>query len=207
MLLGPPGVGKGTQAVRLAQALGVPHLSTGEMLRAAVAAGTPLGQEADGHIRAGRLVPDPLVLEILRERFARPDAAAGFVLDGYPRNIAQAVELDRIAPIDRVLAFDLPADVLVTRLSGRRICPECQAVYHLSAQPPRSPGVCDRDGTALVQRPDDRPEAVRTRLKVFSDQTAPLLAHYRARGLLHPVDARGPPDEVARRVLDAVQPR
>lgn len=205
VLLGPPGVGKGTQASRLARTLSEPHLSTGDLLRAAVAAGTPLGREADAHIRAGRLTPDPIVLAILRERLARPDCAGGFILDGFPRNVAQAVELERISPLEAVLAFDLPGEVLVARLSGRRICPTCQAVYHVEMQPPRAPGVCDRDGSALVQRPDDRPEAVRTRLAVYAEQTAPLIDHYRRRGLLRPVDARGAPDEVAARVLAAVR--
>ena len=206
VLLGPPGVGKGTQAARLSRTIGVPHLSTGDLLRAAVAARSPLGLRADDHIRAGRLVPDPLVLEILGERLARPDCADGFLLDGFPRNLAQADALDRIARIDAVLAFDLPTDVLVARLSGRRICPACQSVYHVESQPPRVSGRCDRDGTELVQRPDDRPEAVRTRLAVYAEQTAPLLAHYRAAGLLRPVDATGSPDDVAARVLAAVRP-
>jgi adenylate kinase len=205
VLLGPPGVGKGTQASRLAVALGVPHLSTGDLLRAAVAARSPLGLEADGHIRAGRLVPDPLVLAMLGERLARPDAAGGFLLDGFPRNVAQAEALGRLARIDGVLSFDLPVDVLVARLSGRRICPNCQRVYHVESQPPKVAGRCDDDGSALVQRPDDAPDAVRTRLAVYTEQTAPLFEYYWARGLLHPVDARGRPDEVARRVLDAAR--
>lgn len=205
VLLGPPGVGKGTQASRLSREIGVPHLSTGDLLRAAVAARTPLGLEADGHMRAGRLVPDPLVLAILRERLREPDCRAGFLLDGFPRNVAQARELEPIASLEAVLSFDLPVDVLVARLSGRRVCPTCQAVYHVETQPPKAAGRCDRDGAELVQRPDDRPEAVRTRLKVYDEHTAPLLAHYRARGLLRPVDARGSPDDVARRVLEAVR--
>jgi adenylate kinase len=205
VLLGPPGVGKGTQAVRLARELSVPHLSTGDLLRSAVAARTPLGLEADGHMRAGRLVPDDLVLAILQERIARPDCAGGFLLDGFPRNVVQAEELGRFGAPDGVLAFDLPAEVLVARLAGRRVCPKCQSVYHLETQPPRVEGRCDRDGTVLEQRPDDRPEAVRTRLKVYAEQTAPLLEYYGTRGLLHPVDARGTPDEVAARVVAAVR--
>jgi adenylate kinase len=207
VLLGPPGVGKGTQASRLSQALGVPHLSTGDLLRAAVAARSPLGLAADEHIRSGGLVPDPLVIEILRERLERPDCRGGFLLDGFPRNVAQALELERISPVDAVLSFDLPNEVLVTRLSGRRLCPTCQAVYHLESQPPRVAGRCDRDGSELVQRPDDRPEAVGVRLRVYAEKTAPLLEHYRSRGLLRPVDAHGSPDEVARRVLAAVPGR
>lgn len=204
VLLGPPGVGKGTQAARLARAMTIPHLSTGDLLRSAVAADTPLGREADGQMRAGRLVPDALVLAILTERIGRPDCAGGFLLDGYPRNVPQAEELGRIAPPEAVLAFDLPADVLIERLSGRRVCPQCQSVYHLVTQPPRVAGHCDRDGAPLDQRPDDRPEAVRTRLAVYAEKTAPLLEYYRVKRLLYPVDARGTPDEVAARVLAVV---
>lgn len=207
VLLGPPGVGKGTQSSRLARALGVPHLSTGDLLRAAVAARTPLGVAADAHMRAGRLVPDDLVLQILTERLGRPDCRGGFVLDGYPRNLAQADALDAVAPIDAVFSFDLPVDVLVERLSGRRVCPTCQAVYHLSTLPPRRPGVCDNDGTPLVQRPDDRPEAVTTRFRVYEELTAPLIARYRALGRWQAVDARGTPDEVQARLRAAIDRR
>lgn len=207
VLLGPPGVGKGTQSSRLARALGVPHLSTGDLLRAAVAARTPLGVAADAHMRAGRLVPDDLVLQILTERLGRPDCRGGFVLDGYPRNLAQADALDAVAPIDAVFSFDLPVDVLVERLSGRRVCPTCQAVYHLSTLPPRRPGVCDHDGTPLVQRPDDRPEAVTTRFRVYEELTAPLIARYRALGRWQAVDARGTPDEVQARLRAAIDRR
>jgi len=203
LFLGPPGVGKGTQASRLARELGVPHLSTGDLLRSAVAARTPLGLEAEGHMSAGRLVPDSLVLGILKERLSSPDARSGFLLDGFPRNRAQAEALDALTPVDAVLAFDLPSDVLVGRLSGRRVCPTCKTVYHLETSPPKSPGRCDRDGTPLEQRPDDRPEAVTTRLRVYAEQTAPLLEYYRTRGLLTPIDARGSPDEVAARVRAA----
>jgi adenylate kinase len=207
VFLGPPGVGKGTQATRLSRSLGLPHLSTGDLLRAAVARRSPLGLEAEGHMAAGRLVPDALVLGLLRERLHEPDARDGFVLDGFPRNRAQAEALAQITPLDRVLAFELPADVLVARLAGRRVCPTCQSVYHVESQPPKTPGRCDRDGTELVQRPDDRPEAVRVRLGVYAEQTAPLFAYYRERGLLVPVDARGAPDEVARRVHAAAGAR
>jgi adenylate kinase len=200
VFLGPPGVGKGTQAARLSKELGIPHLSTGDMLRAAVKAGTPLGREAQGHMDAGRLVPDDLVLRILTERLAAPDAKNGFLLDGYPRNLAQAESLRTITPLDAVLSFVLPDSVLVERLSGRRVCPQCQTVYNVVSQPPKVAGKCDRDGTELVQRPDDRPEAISTRLKVYQEQTAPLLEHYRAAGLLSAVDASGAPDQVAARL-------
>jgi adenylate kinase len=205
VFLGPPGVGKGTQAARLSGELGVPHLSTGDLLRAAVAARTPLGLEADGHIRSGGLVPDPLVLAILKERLAEPDCARGFLLDGFPRNVAQARALESIAPVEVVVSLDLPAEVLVHRLAGRRICPVCKSVYHVETQPPAVPDRCDRDGATLEQRPDDRPEAVRTRLRVFAEQTAPLVEHYRRAGLLRVVDARGPPGEVGARIRAAVE--
>ncbi len=204
VFLGPPGVGKGTQAATLAKELGVPHLSTGDLLRAAVAAKTPLGLEAQGHMDAGRLVPDDLVLKILGERLAAADAQRGFILDGFPRNLAQAERLARITPVDIVLSFELPAKLLIERLAGRRVCPTCQSVYNVATRPPKREGICDRDGTALVQRPDDRPEAITTRLAVYAEQTAPLLGFYRKAGLLHAVDAAGSPDEVAARVRNAL---
>ncbi len=204
VFLGPPGAGKGTQAATLAKQLGVVHLSTGDLLRSAVAAGTPLGQEADGHMRAGRLVPDALVLKLLHERISLPDARAGFILDGFPRNLPQAEALAAITTLDRVISFEVPSRVLVDRVVDRRVCPRCATVYNLRSRPPRNSGVCDRDGETLVQRPDDRLEAVTTRLKVYAEQTAPLLAYYRSRGLLHPIDATGPPEAVAGRLRTAL---
>jgi adenylate kinase len=204
VFLGPPGVGKGTQAAEISRRLGIPHLSTGDLLRAAVAAKSPLGLEAEDHMRAGRLVPDDLVLQMLRTRLELPDAQHGFILDGFPRNTAQAVALDAITPIDVVVSFDLPTEVLVARLVDRRICPDCKTVYNLATKPPRVPGRCDREGAGLVHRPDDRPEAVTTRLQVYEDQTAPLLALYRGRGILRPIDARGTPGEVELRVRTAI---
>jgi len=200
VFLGPPGAGKGTQASLIARELGIPHLSTGDILRAAVAAKTPLGLEADGHMRSGGLVPDPLVLEILHERLDQPDAKVGYLLDGFPRNLAQAEALGKFSEVERVVSLEISPDLLVQRLSERRICPKCQSVYNLSTQPPRVTDRCDRDGTALVQRPDDRPEAVTMRLKVYAEQTAPLLEYYRKRRLLREVDASGTPDEVTARI-------
>ncbi|MCI4352206.1 MAG: adenylate kinase [Thermoplasmata archaeon] len=204
VLLGPPGAGKGTQAKRLAKELGIPHLSTGELLRAAASAGTALGREADGYMRQGRLVPDALVLGILRERLAAADAHRGFILDGYPRNVAQAQSLAEITPVEQVLYFEIPESVLVDRLSQRRNCPTCGTVYNLVTQPPRQSGRCDRDGTPLIQRTDDSEEAVRTRLAVYREATVPLLDLYRTQGLVRTVPAGGSVEEVDARVRAAL---
>ncbi len=204
VFLGPPGAGKGTQAARIARELGVPHLSTGDLLRAAVAAKTPLGLAAEGHIRSGGLVPDPLVLRILHERLDQPDAKVGYLLDGFPRNLAQAEELGKFSQVERVISLEISPDLLVQRLSERWICPKCQSVYNLSSKPPKVPGKCDQDGVPIVQRPDDRPEAVTQRLKVYAEQTAPLLEYYRERHLLRSVDASGTPDEVTARIRRAL---
>jgi adenylate kinase len=155
-------------------------------------------------MRAGRLVPDDLVLRILQERVTSPDTRDGFLLDGYPRTIAQAEALDRLTPIDAVVDLELTPARLVERLAGRRICPRCQSVYNLVTRPPRVPDRCDNDATELVQRPDDRPEAVATRLKVYAEQTAPLLEFYRRRGSLRSIDADGPPDVVTVRLRSAI---
>jgi adenylate kinase len=204
VFLGPPGAGKGTQAARLAPRLGVPHLSTGDLLRAAVAARTSLGREAQGHMDAGQLVPDDLVLRILKERLSHPDARSGFVLDGFPRNRAQAEQLEKITPLEGVISFEIPAKLLIERLSGRRLCPVCQSVYNVVTQPPKVAGYCDRDHTELIQRPDDQPEAIATRLTVYAEKTAPLIEYYQTAGLLRPLDATGSPDEVSSRVRAAV---
>lgn len=205
VFLGPPGAGKGTQAASLAKELGVPHLSTGDILRATVAADTVLGGEAQGYMDAGRLVPDALVLKMLAERLAAPDARIGYLLDGFPRTIAQAEALEGIAPSEIVVSFEIPAHTLIARLSQRRICPTCQSVYNLETRRPRVAERCDRDGSQLVQRPDDRPEAVAVRLQVYTEQTAPLLDFYRRRSRLRPLDATGTPAEVAARLREAIR--
>jgi len=204
VFLGPPGAGKGTQATELARRLGIVHLSTGDLLRAAVAAHTPLGVEAKGFMDAGQLVPDDLVLRILRDRLSQADTKAGFLLDGFPRTVPQAEALAGITELDRVVEFEIPEATLIERLSQRRSCPQCGTTYNLRTKPPRTAGICDNDGTPLVQRSDDRDEAVRTRIQVYRKQTAPLAEFYRHRGLLREIDASGDPATVGRQVAAAI---
>ncbi|MGH7362407.1 MAG: adenylate kinase [Candidatus Methylomirabilales bacterium] len=205
ILLGPPGAGKGTQAQRLTQTLGIPQVSTGDILRAAAAAGTPLGREAKATMDQGALVPDGVVIGIIQERLAAPDCARGYILDGFPRTAAQAEALGETlqalgTPLTAVLSITVDPEELVRRLSGRRTCGNCGAAYHLETAPPRRAGLCDRCGGALLQREDDREETIRKRLAVYREQTAPLVAYYRGRGLLREVDGRGDIDDVFARV-------
>jgi len=204
VFLGPPGAGKGTQAARLAEHLGVPRISTGDILRRHVADGTDLGRKAKGYMDAGKLVPDPLVIEMTKRRLAEPDAKKGFILDGFPRTLAQAEALAKITPLDAVVDFYLEPEELIKRSSGRRVCPKCDAVYHLLSSPPRKPGICDRCGSALITRQDDKDEVVRTRIETYETQTAPLIQYYKDRGLLRQVYASGLIDEVAHRVREAL---
>lgn len=209
VLLGMPGAGKGTQAARLREALGVPHVSTGDILRDAVREGSALGRKVKSTLEAGELVSDELMGELIGERLARPDATAGFILDGFPRTGEQVSMLDRILGelgigLDAVLLLAAPAGEIVRRLSGRRVCPSCSAVFHIESNPPASAGVCDRCGSALVQREDDTEQVVQSRLEVFARQTAPVVETYRERGVLREVDAVGDPDEVFARLHEEV---
>jgi adenylate kinase len=209
IFLGPPGAGKGTQARGLAAEWGVPQVATGDMLREAAAAGTPLGLEAKRYMDAGGLVPDEVVIGLVEERLDRPDAARGFVLDGFPRTAAQAEALDamlrrRGQSLDRVVFLDVGREELIRRLTGRRVCGRCGTAFHLVSAPPRVAGRCDKCGGELTQRSDDTREAVATRLDVYEKQTAPLLAYYRDRGLLVTVPGEGPMDRVAADIRKAV---
>jgi adenylate kinase len=197
VFLGPPGAGKGTQARELAREWGVPQIATGDMLREAVAAGTPLGREAKQSMDRGILVPDAVIVTLIAERLGQPDAKRGFILDGFPRTIPQAQALDRLLAelgqeLDCVIFFDVSEAELLRRLTGRRVCRVCHTAYHVVSAPPRRPGVCDKCGGELYQREDDSEATVRKRLKVYATQTAPLLDHYRGRGLLVRVSGEGP---------------
>lgn len=200
VFLGPPGAGKGTQAKRAAGRLGIPHISTGDMLRSALARGTPAGKEAAEFMNAGKLVPDPVVLRMLEERFREPDARQGFILDGYPRNVDQAKALQQLTHVDQVVFLSIELSDLEARLVERRVCPKCQSVYNLRSSPPAVPGICDRDGATLVQRPDDRKEVVAARFQTYTDQTSPLVQFYADLHLLKTVRAAGPPEDVEREI-------
>jgi len=208
IFIGPPGSGKGTQAKRLAAQHGVPHISTGDMLREAIADGTELGQKAAPIMASGALVSDDLMLGIIDERLAKADAQRGFILDGFPRTVVQAEKLDTIvgngsgngAEGLRVLQLLVPDDAIVERISLRRSCPTCGAIYHLASAPPAVDMVCDRDGAELIARPDDNETAVRKRLEAFHRQTLPVATFYKAKNLLREVDGVGPVDQVFERI-------
>ncbi|UCH35420.1 MAG: adenylate kinase [Armatimonadota bacterium] len=190
IMFGPPGAGKGTIAGALNEKWGIPHIATGDMLREHVRQGTDLGRKAREHMDAGELVPDDLILEMVRRRLGEPDAQRGFILDGFPRTLPQAEALDDMLDggVDVVLDLQVPEEELIRRLSGRRVCADCGAIYQVDTMPPQRPGICDRCGADLMQRSDDAPQAVRRRLEVYRAQTAPVLAHYRERGRLRAVD-------------------
>ena len=211
VLLGAPGAGKGTQARVLAGSLGIPHIATGDLFRAEARAGTPLGLEARAYMERGELVPDAVTIDLLLARLARPDAAAGAILDGFPRTRIQAAALDealaaRGSGVDQALLIEVDDDVLVSRLSSRWICSaDGGHVYNLVSMPPRVSGHCDLDGAALVQRDDDRPETVRARLAAQLGALADVVSYYRERGLLQPVDGATSIDGVGQALLAAVR--
>ncbi|WP_242346387.1 adenylate kinase [Anaeromyxobacter terrae] len=201
ILLGPPGAGKGTQAKLLSAEYHVPHISTGDMFRDHKARGTELGKQIQAIMDAGALVTDDVTNALVKDRLSRPDVADGFILDGYPRTIAQAEYLDGLLQsmgrsLTRVVSYDVAEEAIVERISGRRSCPKCGAVYHVSGNPPRRMGYCDRDGAGLVQRDDDKPENVKKRMAEYGNKTEPLKRFYRERGLLANVDGIGTPEGI-----------
>lgn len=204
IFIGPPGAGKGTQAARIVEHFGIPHVSTGDMLRAAVKAGTEMGKVADGYMKAGKLLPDDVIVGIVRERLGEDDARRGVLLDGFPRTLGQAEALDAMLvgegiALDHVLLLEVPDDLIVERIVGRRSDPETGRIYHLRFDPPPAEIV-----GRLIHRPDDTEEAVRTRLAVYHGQTAPILPFYEAKGLVRRVDGVGSPEEVMARVMRAL---
>lgn len=201
LIMGPPGAGKGTQATRIACYGEIPHISTGDMFRAAIKAGTDLGRKLKGYLDAGQLVPDEVTIGVIRERLQEADCRKGFLLDGFPRTIPQAEALDRLlaelgVKLDTVINIAVRSEELIARLSGRRICRQCGAPYHVVNQPPAREGICDRCGGELYQRSDDTAETVKERLEVYSRQTAPLLDYYRKQGLLREIDGEQGIDRV-----------
>lgn len=211
ILLGAPGAGKGTQAKFITEQFGIPQISTGDMLRAARSAGTPLGREADRYMSAGELVPDDLIIALVRERIAEPDCASGFLLDGFPRTIPQAEALEQAGvAIDHVIEIDVPDEEIVRRLSGRRVHESSGRVYHVEFSPPKEEGLDDETGEPLVQRVDDREDTVRKRLEVYHQQTRPLVDFYRERAAANDglhythVPGTGSVDDIRARVLDAL---
>ena len=214
VLLGAPGSGKGTQAARLVEHYQVPQISTGDLLRAAVAAGTELGLKAKAAMDEGQLVSDDIVLGMIRERLGQSDTDRGFILDGFPRNIAQAEALDAMLeelgrPLEKGILLDVPLDKLMQRLTGRMTCSDCGAVYNRYTHPPKQEGVCDKCGGELTQRGDDNEDTVRRRLEVFQEQTAPLVEYYDGDGRLETIDGQRDIEDIAadfRRILDPIAP-
>jgi adenylate kinase len=205
ILLGPPGAGKGTQAKMLIDAYGIPQVSTGDMLRAAVKAQTPLGLEAKKFMDAGKLVTDEVVIGLAKDRISQPDAAKGFMLDGFPRTVAQAEALDKMLgemgkKLDHVISIEVANEELMGRLTGRRTCKACGSGFHMVFDPPKEDGKCDKCGGELYQRDDDNEATVSNRLKVYEDQTKPLIDYYQSKGLLRPIDGVGAIDEIQKRV-------
>lgn len=205
VLLGAPGAGKGTHAQYLSDKYDLPHISTGDIFRANLKEGTPLGLKAKAYMDRGELVPDELTVDLVLDRLTRPDCEKGFILDGFPRNLSQADALtaalwEKGQAIDCALHFTISQDVILARMSGRRVCPSCGASYNVNGMPPKKEGICDRCGGAVIQREDDKPETVLKRLEVYREQTEPIVAYYREMGREIPVDSAASIEEVRRRL-------
>ena len=206
ILLGAPGAGKGTQAEVITDRLGIPQISTGNIIREALKSGTELGMKAKSYMESGALVPDEIVIGMLQERIAQDDCANGFILDGFPRTIAQAEALDSMGVvIDLVIDIDVPDEAIVSRLSGRRVCGTCGSSYHIEHKKPNAEGICDKCGGTLVQRKDDEPATVLERLRVYHEQTEPLEGYYRGTGKLRMVPGTGSVEEITAKVMEVLE--
>ncbi len=205
VFIGPPGVGKGTYAQAVREKYGIPHISTGDIFREEIKKGSELGARVKEYMDRGLLVPDDIVIEVVKRRLQEEDCKRGFILDGFPRTLPQALALEEFARPDLVLNFVAREEVIIERLSGRRVCSVCGAIYHVKYMPPKVPGVCDKCGGALVVRSDDRPEVVKERLKVFHEQFAPIIQFYRERGRLVTIDANEQAPAVIPRVLEILE--
>jgi adenylate kinase len=201
VFLGPPGAGKGTIAAIAKEKLGIPHISTGDLFRAAIKNETPLGKQVKAILASGELVPDSVTVEMVRERFTQGDVNQGFILDGFPRTVAQADALAEMTAIDHVINFELDREEIVKRLSGRRMCKSTGRIYHIIYNPPKVAGIDDETGEKLIQREDDQESAILNRLEVYARQTEPLIAYYRDRNLLRDIDAKGAPEDILQRML------
>ena len=210
ILLGPPGSGKGTQAQKMVERYHIPQISTGDILRGSVKEQAPLGVEAQRYMDQGKLVPDEVVVGIVRERLKESDCKGGFILDGFPRTVPQAEALDSTLGemkrgINHVVSIEVPNEELIKRLTGRRTCRSCGAMYHIIFDPPAKEGVCDKCGGELYQRDDDQEETIRARLQVYEEQTAPLIAYYRGKGLLRAIDGVGAIEEIFQNIVQAIE--
>lgn len=207
ILLGPPGSGKGTQAVKISKEMQIPHISTGDLFRDNISRNTELGQKAKTYMNEGKLVPDELVVNMLLDRVAKNDCKTGYLLDGFPRTVNQAIEFDKELSGNAsltVLYLDVSDEAVMQRISGRLSCTECGSIYNRFFTPPKQEGICDHCGHELVQREDDKPEVVKNRLEVYKKQTAPLIDYYKSKGVLKPIDGEAAPEEIYRQVKEAL---
>jgi adenylate kinase len=196
VFIGPPGIGKGTYAKAISQKYGIPHISTGDIFREEIAKGTELGQKVKYYVERGLLVPDEIVIEVVKKVLQSPMCSKGFILDGFPRTLRQAEELDKLTKIDLVFLFEAPLEIIIERVSGRLVCPKCGAIYHIKWRPPKTPGICDVCGTPLIRRKDDEPEVVRERYRIYKETFEPIIEYYRRKGLLVEIDSSREADAV-----------